>query len=277
MNFFQQIRSSIYDPDFYLKLLDKSLGFSIGYYLKLSSVLALVVAVFFAVTTVPNLNRLIWPIGDTVVALYPDDLEIKITDGRVITNQDRTVIALPADWPRTVLSPTNLLVIDIGATPTIEDLDKADTVALLTEEAFIFRNDQDGFEIISLTESRDFELTKEILNNSISRVEPWLILVAPVLVLMLFVFVFIVITLLLLPLSILAFLVFVMVRLILPTSTGKISYGTSYRLSLHAFTLPLLFILPLAMVGLTLPAWLAILCPLFIIYLNLSVLPPSSV
>ncbi|MEK7136142.1 MAG: DUF1189 family protein [Patescibacteria group bacterium] len=268
MNFFQDLRNSIYNPKFYRELLVRSFGYSLAYYAKLSAVLALLVAIFFSLTAVPQINRFIWQAGDEVLALYPTDLQLQVVNGRLVSNEDKVVVSWPTNWQIKSEKTKNLLVLDITASSTVEALTQADTLILLTADSLVFRNDQNRLESVLLKEIEGLKLGEAEIKQFFSLAKPWFKLVAPIMVLVVFGLVIFMMLVLLLPLVIVSLFAYILLRLMEQSVGLKVSWKTSYRLCLHAVTLPLVVGLILPILGLASSVWVFMGLILLVLFWN---------
>ena len=105
MKFFQTLRSSLYDPAFYAGMRNRTWSEAAKYYL----VIAFVV-IFAYVAPVWGLLLTVKPeIVDTIVAVYPDQLEVTVADGVMSINQPQPY-AIPNTFTKQL--PENLAVFE---------------------------------------------------------------------------------------------------------------------------------------------------------------------
>ena len=282
MNLFSQIRDSIYNPLFYRGLLDKTLGYSLGYYFKLAAALALLSAVFFAVAVVPDLNRGLWQIEKSLTTLYPAGLVLEVQDGVLAKNiKEPVVIPFPPGWSlaerEQLAAFKHFIVIDTAGPATRAGYEASQAVIFVTAKEIIAPGERGGgtIQILPLDPDMNWSLDQDKIKTFLAAVRPWYVLAAPVAVLLTFVVFMFLSFLLLLPLFVLALLVFILLRLMTARVGRLVSFGAAYRLSLHAVTLPLLvsFFFIFISDGVFGPALFAA-TALFIVFLNFYHLPP---
>lgn len=87
MNIFKQIKNSVYGPEYYKEVVaNKKLRSSIKYFAKLSLLIASLFVVG-AIITWPLVSKMAKQGLNSVVAMYPSDLEINIVNGQASINQ----------------------------------------------------------------------------------------------------------------------------------------------------------------------------------------------
>lgn len=173
-------------------------------------------------------------------AIYPDELEISVQDGSVSTNVTEpyfipmsSLDAIRDEFESKVLgldtqTINNLLVIDTMA--KIEDFPQYQTVALLTKHHLSVMNEDGNIETISLTDSENFILNKQMIIRWVNAISPYLDYLAPILAGLLFLGI-----LGFLSLGKLIYSLFVALILMLVSRfvIRNLSYTKSWQLSLH--------------------------------------------
>ncbi|MDQ5957812.1 MAG: hypothetical protein QG665_138 [Patescibacteria group bacterium] len=247
MNFFQDLRNSIYSPTFYRGIFSQTFGYSVSYYFKLAAVIALVSSVLFAIAVVPKINAGLWQMENSIMESFPDTLELRVAAGELQKNiKDEVIIPIPKGWTNDnkVMGDfqfEHLVVIDTASPATLEVYRAKKAFVLLAKDGLVGPDNSRGtIKILPYDEDMDFTLTEAKIAGFFNAVRPWYVMVAPVLVLSIFILFMFLLFFLLLPLAVVAFLAWVLLFLAQKIIGRRVRFGEAYRLTLHAVTLPLL-------------------------------------
>ena len=86
MNFFSTVKNSIYSPEFYKGVTQRSLFSAILYFLLLSVLVTIIQSINPIVSFVTVGEREVQKFVSSTVNSYPQELEVKIQNGKVISN-----------------------------------------------------------------------------------------------------------------------------------------------------------------------------------------------
>lgn len=257
MKFIQTVRDSVYNPSFYQALSERTVGKSIRYFLLLSFVLALL----STIAIVPDIFAFLSPkTVDEIVQTYPSDLEIRIKDGKVSTNQQEPYI-LPGGFDE---DHANLLVIDTKTPLESTQFAEYSTHVLLKQDFAIVADDQGG-RLMPLDAVKDFTLSRAIIASWAEKFYPYLMPIAIGASLVLWLGLWIANLFTLIYLLFAALLVMLLGRV----TKQKLSYKESYRVALYAVTLPLIVATLLGMFSIVMPFLTYTLLLLVVAYANL--------
>lgn len=153
--FFITIFRSFTDPGYYNDVLEASNSFSLKYFSLYYVFLSLLVVSVFSYSMYQNLPSLLDSSIDTIVAMYPNDLEVTLdtqkSEVSVHGAPEPIIITLP-ESENAEITTKNLLVIDTNA--SVEDFGKYETALLLTKTNLISiaNQGQAGYQVIPLTD-----------------------------------------------------------------------------------------------------------------------------
>jgi hypothetical protein len=236
--FFDLVRRSIYAPPFYAALPARSGGAAFGYFVALTAVLALL----FGLTLLPGLIAFHTRAGvalETALATYPDELVVEVRDGEASANVPQPyLVPMPPSW-RDADSPANLLVIDTTQPFNFAQRNRYDTVALLAQDALVFKDDNGSdrsLDLAQLASEEPFTIDKAMVLTVGDYARPWFRFIGPVLVPLAVGGVWLAYLFRLLYLALFAFVIWLLGRLV----GQHFGYGGSYKVGLHAMTLALL-------------------------------------
>ena len=271
--FIEHVQKSIYAPEYYRDLLTRPSSYSWKYYASLALFLSVIMTIVSSVPLLPKVHTELARLPEQIVSVYPQDLRIDIKDGHVSTNvTEPYTLPLPVT-PSLLASsslPRQLLVIDTTNEITTEQFSSYNSVFWLSRDALVIADKKEGIRKVLLS-NINTTIDRATLRTLLLEIEPYFVFVSPLLVLGIFSA---------LLLSFLIMLVYVLFDAILVFLLGKLlkrnwSYGTSYRICLHAITLPLFitsifYLLPFPEVQLP---FLSTATLLLIVYLNMKETP----
>lgn len=241
MNFLQTIKNSIYSPSFYQQAPQRSFWSGLGYFLLLVLLLTVIKTAEASQSLLLIGNQQIQSLVDEMISYYPEELEVKISRGQVTTNvQEPYFIKPTSSDTATKLNEEgedleNIVVIDTKTPFSAAQFNKYNTTAWLTKDS-LFYKDKSQIKAFDLTTVQDFTLNKEFIDSWVSKISPYFKFVGPVLILFAFLGIYFLYTGRLIYLLILAFLVWILLKLL----KKPLTYSQSYKVGLFAMTLPLL-------------------------------------
>ena len=235
------IQKSIYGPLYYQELLGRSLGFSWKYYSGLSLLLALFMTVVLSIPLVPKVLEATHSFPSAFFAYFPDELEIRVDKGIVSTNvAEPYIFQIPPRLKEEMLEDDpfqSLAVIDTVTPFSMEQWKAYKTIAWLGKSEIAIMDDGGGVRVESFGPEWNFTVNESVLRRGEERLQPFYKIAAPVIVLAIFLGFLVALGVNFLYLIFGAAFIFILGRLL----KQRWSYGTSYRLGLHAITLPVLF------------------------------------
>ena len=188
MEFFKNIRKSIYDPEFYKGLLEKPFFYSLKYFILFSLLIALVATIYLSFSALPKVNDFLKNIGPTVLDHFPEDLEIVVKDGLASTNvPEPYFLRILFEAPENIeIKPDirgygieNILVIDTRSDEaTLEEFKSYNTIILLSRKTLMHYDDNQVV-IKSLAEMPDFKLDKGFVSSLLAKIVPYFRFIKP--------------------------------------------------------------------------------------------------
>lgn len=244
MNFIKKVKSSVYDPEFYKEIKNKSFGFVWGYFTLLVLVLSVVLSLVYSVQILPTFNNVGEKIRSNILSKYPAELEVKFKNGEVSTNVSEPYFVKLSenDFIELKNKPEyagieNALVIDTKKSVGLSDFEKYKTLVWLAKDSIVIK--QDGkVTIQDLGKNSPFELTisKANLETWLEKFSPIIKVAKFVLPVAIFIGYFIAYHFLLLYFLLVAFLVFILGK-IMKLGLG---YKDAYKVTVFASTLSIL-------------------------------------
>jgi hypothetical protein len=274
-SFIEHIQKSIYGPEYYQELLTRPASFSWKYYGSLAMLLALFLTIIHAISLVPTITQTLNDFPKTFLAYYPDELEIHIVNGHASsTVLEPYFLPIPELLKEGIgenSSTTYLGVIDTQTPASLERFQTHSAFFAVSQDALVVRDQQGGIRISPFSASFNYTVNERVLHDLIGTAEPFFKFVAPIVVLIVFFAMLFMFAIELIYLVFVALLVFVMGRVL----KHKWTYGTAFRICLHAVTLPLLLSTAFSLVNLNMGSlpFLSTLLLLAVAFLNLRNLP----
>ena len=244
MNFLEKIKNSIYGPKYYQEIIEKPFSYSLKYFVVFGLIFALLFTTISAIKIIPEINKFLNKAKPEITKAYPDELEITIKSGTVSTNiEGPSYVPFPDSWElkenkKQATSPKNLITIDTKSEPSIDNLNKYDTLILITKNYAIYQDSREEITTRSLKDIPDMVINEASLIRLYDKYSPYLNFISPIIILFVFIFSFF-------------FLAFKLVYLLLATlliwliahvKKVEIKYGKAYQLGIHLMTLPLLVV-----------------------------------
>lgn len=235
MNFFKNIKNSIYNPNYYKRIIADPFPSSLKYFLLFILLLTLLITAILSFTTIPKIKFFIDTMSKEILRYYPDELEIVIKKGKVSTNvQEPYFIKTSSDSKNTSLE--NILVINTKDLFSLENFKNYKTACLLTEENLVCYDANQTIKINPLTNIPDFKLNESIVSSFITKIKPFFRLFYPFFILVFFMVIFIASLWRMIYLFFGALLIWLVAKI----RKVDIGYKKSYQLGLYLMTTPFL-------------------------------------
>ncbi len=177
-SFWQNLRSSFYNPSFYASL-PKSRTFWNGFWFLFVIVIIDVALTFFpsAIKSLKSVRD--FSIESTVEKYYPDDLVIHISKGEVETNVEVPYTIPYPNEIKTNSDPSNILVIDNSRELSLSDIANFDSALILTKSGLVL-NQKNEQRIFQLNDIEDLIINEQEVTEWATKLFGWLkILVIP--------------------------------------------------------------------------------------------------
>lgn len=245
MKILSKIKSSIYDPQYYQGLTNRSFSYSVKYIFSFAFILALLLMIKFSIFALPQFMSGLNEIGPSIVNNYPSELQVVIKDGVASTNVKEPYYIENLDSLKEAgveingNTPKNLVVIDTKSKANVEDLQKHDTLFLITGTYFMYQEENGKITIQSLADVPDVVINKASVSRFIDEYSPYLKFFIPIAYVGILIFAYMYVIFNLVYLLFAALLVWLVGTL----KKTKLDYKKSYQISMHLMTLPALVIL----------------------------------
>ena len=245
MKLLSKIKSSIYDPQYYQGLINRPFSYSVKYVFSFTFILALLLMVEFSIFSLPQFMSGLNELGPSVVNSYPDELQVVVKNGMASTNVKEPYYVKNFDSLKEAEvgiyenTPKNFIVIDTKSKASIEDLQKHDTLFLITETHFMYQEESGKVTAQSLADIPDVVINKVSVSQFVDEYSPYLKIFIPVIYISILIFVYIYVLFNLVYLLFVALLIWFVASL----KKIKLGYKKSYQISIHLMTLPALIIL----------------------------------
>lgn len=244
MKIFKQIKSSIYDKEYYKNtVLNETFKESLKYLAKLSLVVALFGVIIFSFS-IPTISKAIKNGVSSFVSDYPDDLVVSIKDGNATINKPEPyTVKMPAGFidssDSKSLKINNLITINTTEPFNLDKFRSYSTITLLTKNDLILMQTERGqVKILPLSDMGNIEITKTLVLEKeiyINKILPWVMkAMVPLGYIVIFIGVFT-------SSLIILFFYAVFVWALLKIKGMKLSYIRSYQVALHASTALLIY------------------------------------
>lgn len=266
MNFIKKIGQSVYSPQFYSQIAQKSLGSALGYFFLFCFLLTIIqVSILFFSLNFTHFQPTLETEFAKVVSMYPSELVVTITKGTVSTNvKEPYVISLPGDGKN---APEKIITIDTKTPFSAAQYRDYQTPVWVTKDA-IFYTSNTELKTIDLSKVSNFKLDQKAVTTFAGKVTPWLKFVLPVVIFIMFIALYIA------NIFRLVYLFFLALLILLATKLMKksLSYSGAYKVGVYAMTLA--FFADLVTPFLQIP-FLFTLISLVVVVINFSSLPAS--
>ncbi|HSW96910.1 MAG TPA: DUF1189 family protein [Candidatus Saccharimonadales bacterium] len=235
MDFLENIKNSVYNPNFYRNIPKESFNSALKYYLLLCLLVTFFRLVFLSFPIATSINMAVKTGTQGLLETYPANLEITIHKGQLAINQPQPYI-LP------LCSQTDHcvdIVIDTKKPDVDNYLKQKNLFMLLTKDTVYIKSSEENTRVSSLSRIRDLTLNKSVIMDFIRHISPWTKFFIPLAILFIGVILYIGFLFKLIYLLILAVILWLLAKKFAP----GLSYGQSYKVSLHVVTLGILIAL----------------------------------
>ncbi|HEY9585799.1 MAG TPA: DUF1189 family protein [Candidatus Paceibacterota bacterium] len=236
----ENIKKSIYGPTYYQELLSRPASFSWKYYFAFTLTLTIFLTITLSVPLVPKVHQVARDLPEKFFAYYPDELEVRIDKGVASSNVvEPYFLPVPIEFKGSVRpqdSLGSLVVIDTKTPFSVAQFGTYKSALWLGRDQVAFFDDNGSIRIRPFEVGMNLTLNENVLRGFEQKLRPFYKFAAPAYVVLIFLGLTIVFGLKLLYLLFAAVLIFFLGRLL----KQRWSYGASYRIGLHAVTLPLL-------------------------------------
>lgn len=177
--FFYSLKQSLFNPPYYKDVAKVGFWFSFKYLWFLFMILVLIKSVTFGASYLKNrpyISPGVNKIMDRVSGLYPSNLKLKITNGQLSTNVEEPYI-FDLEEQREWGDSRHLLIIDTQG--SIEDYPSYDAYILATKNAVVYPSKSQNNNIKQTSVfyfrdlKQDFVLDKNIYDNLLNVVRPY--------------------------------------------------------------------------------------------------------
>lgn len=237
--FFYVFKNSIVSPKYYNDILKTKLEFSIKYFVFLSFILSLIFTSIISIRGVPETKKGIYAFVEQIKTSYPDDLIVDFKDGSWEINKEEPYIIPMPKVPGTTteeIPQRNLIVLDKKG--TIEDLETYDTLSIMNETNFVFKDQTGKITAQPIKNIKDFSLDKATVISELDNLNKYLRILpyfVPVFILT-FDFLFNYIGKGILNTILIGFLIYILSLI----RKEKISYKSACQIVMHTMTVPLM-------------------------------------
>lgn len=235
MKFLNDIKNSIYNPNYYNSVIAKPLSSSLKYFLLFILFLTLLTTIILSFTIIPRIGSFISTIDKEILRYYPDELEVVIKNGKVSTNVEEPYFIRASSGLENTLVE-NILVIDTKIPFSLENFRSYKTACLLTEESLVCYDENQTIRIIPLINVSDFKLNESIVSSCLTKIQPFFKLFYPFSILFFFIVIFITSLWRMIYLFFGAFLIWLVAKI----RKIDIGYKKSYQMGLYLMTMPFL-------------------------------------
>lgn len=231
MKFFENIKNSIYSPDYYKEVAIKPISYSFKYFFLFALLVSVIVAGIMCFSASPDIKSFILTSIEQLNNYYPEKLEVNIKNGIASSNvQEPYFLKIPDEFKNKDID--NVLVIDTKNKFSLDNFNSYRTTILLNSDSIAYMGDK-KVEMMLLKDYPDVTINKAEVNSLFDAVKPFVKFVYPAVFILVFLFQFIVIT------NKLIYLIFaaLLVWLIFKIRKIDIGYKKSYQLGMHLMTL----------------------------------------
>lgn len=268
--FFATVGKSVYSPQFYRELVNRSLGSSFKYFFTLILLCALITTVYVSWSVLPGVYSFLNNAESLARQYYPADVEVKI-ENRIATSNvaEPYLIKFPEELGEHSSDENraeNLLIIYTAAESIdIKEFRDYDTFALLTSDSLVVRDDRGAIRVLPL-DVPDMTINQENIANFVGGISRYSVLIATGLVLIIILGTFIGYVFILVFVLLIALLIWLYAAKFRKWPVG---YKKSYQIGLHAITLALLADLAMKPIGFHFPFMFSIIT-LIVVGINIG-------
>jgi len=246
LNFFKNIVKSVYNPTFYKELETRSTWASVRYYLGLSVIIAVILGASTAALLSPLVVAFLGQAKPVVLDIYPKDLVITIKSGSAASNVSEPYFIKMPDKMKQFFGATstiNLAVIDTREKADQSKFASFNTLSLVAKDGVMLLKGENGVAGTTFQPyTSDFVMKHDVYVDFVNKVAGFGDKLPIVMLVSLIVGFFLWGVVRMLYLLLAALLVYLMFK----ARKMPVAYGQSYRIALHAATVPILVNLILA-------------------------------
>lgn len=225
---------------YYRELLTRPFSFSWKYYSALALVISVFLTIVSSVPLVPQVGQVVHEFPPKFFAYYPDELEIRIEKGIVSSNVvEPYVLPMPVMLQREARlegAQESLAVIDTKTLFSVEQFHAYKTLLWIGKDQLAIYDGNGGVRIEPLNKRMDLVVNEGVLRVFEQQLRPFYPFAALLSVIVIFLGLIVALGINFAYLILGAVFIFFLGRLL----KERWSYGTAYRIGLHAITLPLL-------------------------------------
>lgn len=233
---FQKIKSSVYDPQFYSQIKHQKLTSTLKYFflfiLLLTATNTLILSYELGIRVPKEIKNFI----DQSIISFPQDLEVNIDDGEVITNAAEPYFVPFPQSNSQYNGLNNILVIDTKTSYSSTQFNQYKTLAWLTKDSLFYQNREFDNRSLDLSKFDNIKINRQFVEDLVAKINPWLNLAGPILILAVFIG-------LLLAFSFnLTYFLFLALFIFFLSSIFKwgLNYSASYKTAIYSSTLAFL-------------------------------------
>lgn len=229
MDFFEKIKNSIYNPTFYRNIPKESFGTALKYYLLLCLLVTFFRLVFLSFPIATAINSGVRAGTEGLLQTYPNNLEIIVHQGKLRVNRPQPY-TLPVCFDA---NPCEDIVIDTQKPDVHSYLKQKNLFMLLTKDTAYIKTSDANTRVYDLSQVGDLTLNKNIVTNFVKQISPWVKFFIPLAIVFTGIMLYIGFMFKLVYLLFLAVILWLLAKKFAPGMT----YGQSYKISLHVVTL----------------------------------------
>jgi len=259
--FFRTLYRSVVDFNYYADILKAPFSFSLKYLFLLLFLVQFLNGIIMAkniATVIPKLPKFIEEVKTTAQGFFPKDLVVTFNNGKVRTNVDEPYFI---DLPKNLFGKEELKghFITIDTKAAVEDIKKYDTAVLLTKNAFVFPDKNQGYRVQFLNDMKGyFMIDQTVYKKILGQGLPYLNYL-PLLVYLSIAAALIVWPFFSSAFALLGKLIYLLIFSLILLVTAKImsknlGYKKVYQLAMHASTLPVIISFVSGLTGFIIPS-----------------------
>lgn len=231
MNFYQRIKNSIYSPEFYSQISQKSWKNAFGYFFILILLLTALQSLFLLKPIFIDLPNQISGSVKSTIGNYPSELEVKIENGKVSSNAKEPFYILIPD------TKDNLIVIDTQTPYSAQKFSEYNTIAWVGRDTLFYQGStKNEVRTMDMSKIGNITISRKFVSDMADKISPWIRWVGPIVFIFTLLGLYLSLTFKLIYLLLLAFLIMFVAKI----SNNKLTYSQSYKTGLYALTLGLI-------------------------------------
>jgi hypothetical protein len=233
MGFIKNIRSAIFDPEFYQRIKNGKLSDVFKYFFLLTLLLSIINTILLSQELLIRVPAEIKNFVSQSVNSYPPNLEVSVNDGQASTNAEEPFFVPFPETDNEYAGINNLLVIDTKTPFSVTQFEQYKTLAWLTKDSLFFQNREFDQRSIPLTDVENFTVSRQFIDDLANKINPWLSFVGPLLLVIVFIGMLIGFIFNLVYMLFLAVLVYFLSAIF----KWRLSYKTAFITAIYASTL----------------------------------------